>query len=206
MRQILLSVVALFLPLFVSAETLHGRVVGVTDGDTLTLLASRTEYKIRLAEIDTPEKGQGWGARASRALASKVQHEDVVVDFTEVDNYGRLVGKVWLGDRDINRELVRQGHAWAYRDYLRDATLLQDEAAAREEGAGLWSASGPVAPWLWRRGTRSATYVSAAPGHAIKQYCSDMSSCEEAYFFLTELGWSRLDGDRDGVPCESICR
>ena len=123
----------------VAAETLSGKVVGITDGDTLTLLVDRTQHKIRLAEIDTPERGQDWGTRARQALADKVFQENVNVEVVDVDRYDRLVGKIWLGDRDINRELVREGHAWVYRRYLDDESLLEDEAHAKTEQLGLWS-------------------------------------------------------------------
>ena len=117
------------------------------NGDTLTLLVDRTQHKIRLAQIDTPERGQPWGTRASQALADKVFRKDVTVRVSDTDRYGRLIGEIWLGNRDINRELIREGYAWAYRDYLTDRTLLDDEARAKDEGLGLWSAPNPVPPW-----------------------------------------------------------
>ena len=123
---------------------------------------------------------------------------------------GRLVGTIWLGDRDINRELVREGYAWAYRDYLQDQSLLDDEAKARSEAVGLWSDPNPVAPWRWRRGDRSPTSVSSTPAQPFtcgsKRYCREMTSCDEAMFYLRECGLTWLDGDSDGVPCEAICR
>ena len=97
------------------AEELSGKVVGITDGDTLTLLVDQNQYKIRLAEIDTPEKGQPWGSRATQALAEKVFKAEISVEVVDVDRYGRTVGRIWLGERDINRELVAEGHAWVYR-------------------------------------------------------------------------------------------
>jgi endonuclease YncB( thermonuclease family) len=96
-------------------STLEGRVVGITDGDTLTLLVDRTQHKIRLAQIDTPERAQPWGNKAKRALSKKVHRKTVTVRVSDTDRYGRLIGEIWLGDRDINRELIREGYAWAYR-------------------------------------------------------------------------------------------
>ena len=78
------------------AAQLTGEVVAITDGDTLTLLADRTQHKIRLAEIDTPESGQPWGNRARQALADKVFRKPVRVEVADVDRYGRTVGKIWL--------------------------------------------------------------------------------------------------------------
>lgn len=132
-------------------ERLEGLVVGIADGDTLTLLVGQTPHRIRLAEIDTPEAGQDWGSRARQALSSKVFRQHVTVVVTDTDRYGRLVGKVLLGARDINREMVREGHAWAYRKYLVDRSLLDDEAAARASGLGLWGLNDPIPPWDFRR-------------------------------------------------------
>ena len=183
-----------------------GKVVGITDGDTLTLLVGRTQHKIRLAEIYTPERGQDWGTRARQALADKVFQENVNVDVVDVDRYDRLVGKIWLGDRDINRELVREGHAWVYRRYLNDESMLEDEAHAKAEQLGLWSLADPVAPWEWRRGKRTSSTPGKSFTCGTKTYCREMASCEEAYFYLRQCGLTRLDGDGDGMPCEAMCR
>ena len=75
---------------------MNGKVVGITDGDTLTLLVDRTQHKIRLAQIDTPERAQPWGTRARQALSDKVFRKDVTVRVSDTDRYGRLIGKIWL--------------------------------------------------------------------------------------------------------------
>jgi endonuclease YncB( thermonuclease family) len=135
---------------------LLGRVVHIADGDTLTITADGAHHRIRLHEIDAPEHDQP-GSRASRrALADKVDDKYVRVTVETVDAYGRTVGKVWLGNRDINREMVREGHAWAYRRYLKDDSLLADEAAARRAQRGLWSQANPQPPWQWRQRHRGA--------------------------------------------------
>jgi len=139
-----------------AADRLEGKVVGIADGDTLTLLVGTTQHRIRLAEIDAPEAGQDWSSRSRQALAAKVLHEHVTIVITDTDRYGRLVGHVLLGERDINRELVREGHAWAYRKYLVDRSLLDDEAGARASGVGLWGLKEPVAPWEYRHNRATA--------------------------------------------------
>jgi len=185
----------------------------VTDGDTITLLVADRPIKVRLAEIDTPERGQPWATRAKQALSDKVFRKQVEVRVVDTDGYGRTVGHVWVGDRHINRELVREGHAWVYRMYLEDETLLDDEALAPDNDKGLWGLpeSQRVPPWEWRkgkRGSRSAT--EQPPGRKFtcgtKRYCREMTSCAEARFYLEECGLTRLDGDGDGVPCEEVCR
>jgi len=196
-------------------------VVGVADGDTVTVLdrERRAQSRVRLSAIDTPERGQPWGTRARQALADKVFRREVRVAPEGEDRYGRVLGRLYVGNRDINREMVREGHAWVYRRYSLDAGLLEDERAAREGRRGLWSLPGSetVPPWDWRRGARRpgpreakqpavAMGVSVPPTCGTKTVCREMSSCEEARFFLVQCGLTRLDGDGDGVPCERLCR
>jgi endonuclease YncB( thermonuclease family) len=111
----ILCLLLLVIPISVEAETLTGRVVGVTDGDTIMVLVEERTIKVRLAEIDTPERGQPWASRAKQALSDEVFQENVEVRVVTTDRYGRTVGHVWIGDRHINREMIRQGHAWVYR-------------------------------------------------------------------------------------------
>lgn len=138
-----------------------GRVSHVTDGDTLTVMVNGTRQRVRLFQIDAPEHDQPGSSDARRALADKVADNYVRVQVDTMDDYGRVVGTVFLGDRDINRELVREGHAWAYRHYLEDRTLLDDEAAARSARRGLWREPDPTPPWEWRHGNRSTTADSS---------------------------------------------
>jgi hypothetical protein len=109
--------------------------------------------------------------------------------------------------------MIREGHAWVYRKYLDGRTLLDDESHARANGLGLWSLheAQRVPPWDWRRGKRKAEpKPELVPDQTFscgtKRKCSEMASCEEARFYLEECGLSLLDGDGDGVPCESLCR
>jgi endonuclease YncB( thermonuclease family) len=136
------------------AAELRGRVVGVTDGDTLTLLVpGPREVRVRLVEIDAPERRQPWGQRSRQALASLVFGRDVRVVSSGFDRYGRVLGRVYAGGRDVNAEMVRQGAAWAYREYLTDSRLVALEREARRARRGLWSlpSGDTVPPWAWRR-------------------------------------------------------
>ena len=137
-------------------DEITGAVTRVVDGDTIHVSVGLTKHVIRLSEIDTPERDQPWGRQASRALADKLNRARVTVLTTETDRYGRLVGKVLLGSRDINREMVFEGHAWVYRRYLRDRSLLEDERTARRLKVGLWGSDHPIEPWRWRRGERAS--------------------------------------------------
>ena len=139
------------------ADTYTGKVIGITDGDTLTVLKDNKQYKIRLAEIDTPEKDQPYGNKAKQALSDLVFGKLVRIEVETTDRYGRTVGKVYLGNMYVNAALVRNGHAWVYRRYAKDKTLYDLETEARENQLGLWALpeAQRIPPWEWRRGKRN---------------------------------------------------
>lgn len=134
-------------------DVIQGKVVGITDGDTLTILMERKQYKIRLAEIDTPERGQPYGSKAKDVLSDLVFNKEVKAEVQDVDRYGRYVARIYVGDIDVGREMVRQGAAWVYRQYLREKSLLEVEAEAKVAKRGLWSLpeAQNIPPWEWRR-------------------------------------------------------
>jgi micrococcal nuclease len=137
--------------------TLSGKVVAVADGDTLTVLdESKTQHKIRLAGIDAPEKGQAFGTKARENLAAKVFGQNVRVEVIDVDRYRREVGRIYLGERFINMEMVRDGFAWRYVQYDKPGEFAAVEADAREHRRGLWVDPNPTPPWEWRRAKREA--------------------------------------------------
>lgn len=194
-----------------AAAPLQGEVVGISDGDTLTLLTSeQRQVKVRLAQLDTPERHQPYGSRAKQALADKVFRRRITVQVEAIDRYGRTVGTVYLDGRDVNAEMVAEGHAWVYRAYSRDPGLLELERSARTERRGLWALSEAerTPPWEWRRQRRAPQLSSRTTSFSCgsKRYCRQMNSCAEASYFLSRCGVSSLDGDGDGIPCESRCR
>jgi endonuclease YncB( thermonuclease family) len=149
------------------ADTLTGRVVGVTDGDTITVLdANRQQHKIRLGGIDAPEKAQPFGQRSKENLSRLVFNKEVQVDWTKRDRYQRIVGKVWVQPSDCptcpmtldaGHAQITVGLAWWYRKYANEQPsqdrgqyeFSEQEAKARR--VGLWSEPDPVPPWEWRR-------------------------------------------------------
>jgi micrococcal nuclease len=140
----------------VAAEEFVGRVVGVTDGDTLTVLRARQAERVRLQGVDAPEKRQAYGERAKRFTADLAFDRTVTVRTTGRDRNGRLLGEVVLPDgRSLNQELVRAGYAWWFRKYSRDGRLGRLEGEARAGRRGLWVDQAPGAPWDFR-GRRSA--------------------------------------------------
>lgn len=213
-RLLAVSAIAAFLCASpVSADKLAGRVVGIIDGDTITLLTdAHKQVRVRLVEIDAPEKNQPWGQNSKKALSDMIFGQIVKMQTWGTDQYGRSLGKIYLGSKYINSEMVREGEAWAYREYLTDYSLISLETIARQHHVGLWSQPDKdlVPPWEWRhRGyaarisspTDSADFVCGA-----KRYCRQMSSCAEARFYLKTCSVTSLDGDHDGVPCETLCR
>src|SRR6266446_10464116 len=122
-------------------------------GPTLTVLdADNVQHKIRWHGIDAPEKRQPFGTKAKKAPAAKVRGKTVRVIWKEKDRYGRIVGDVYLGDRNVNTEMVHDGFAWWYRTYAPKSKLLeQAEAEARQERRGLWQDKNPEPPWEFRK-------------------------------------------------------
>ena len=201
-----------------------GKVVAVTDGDTIKVLDdNKLQHKIRLTGIDAPEKAQPFGNASRKHLATMVAGKEVRVETTKKDRYGRVLGKVWVQPPDCpscgktlntNHAQILSGMAWWYQDYAKDQSA-EDQgryesavAEARKRKLGLWSEPNPIPPWAWRRGQRTSPESEAVANTQCgsKRYCREMTSCEEAKFYLNQCGRSSLDGNQDGVPCNSLCR
>ncbi|MEE8261624.1 MAG: thermonuclease family protein [Gammaproteobacteria bacterium] len=139
----------------VSAETIHqGKVVKIADGDTLTQLVDSEQLKIRLSDIDTPERKQPFGTKAKQALSEAGLWQAGPCSGSDSGPLRTDCGGVYVNGVDMNRELVAQGFAWVYRKYSNDAELLRLEAEAKEKGLGLWADPNPIPLWEWRRGRR----------------------------------------------------
>ncbi len=139
-------------------DTLTGKVVKITDGDTLYVIdANYKEHKIRLSGIDAPERKQAYGLASRKHLAFLVAGKQVTVEYQKRDRYGRIVGKVLLDGIDVCLEQVKAGFAWHYKKYQHeqspeDQRLYADaEIRARNERLGLWRENNPMPPWEHRR-------------------------------------------------------
>ncbi len=133
------------------AADFTGRVVGVSDGDTITVLHNGKGERIRLHGIDCPVKREAFGNRAKQFTSNLVFAKTVTVQVVDRDRYGRTVGVVLLPDgRSLNHELVRAGLAWMYRRYTNDQNLSDLEEEARLARRGLWVDANPIPPWEWR--------------------------------------------------------
>lgn len=218
-----LAIIIASLPSVFAAE-LDCRVVALSDGDTFTCLdAAKQQHKIRLANIDTPEKNQPYGTRARQALSSLIFNKPVQIDIQGHDRYQRAIGVVYVEGLNVNRELLVQGAAWVYPQYNRDPTLPAVEAAAKAAHKGIWGLGEAqvVPPWEWRKlsnnlRTEFAVRKSiarslpassdAAAGTCGKRLCGQMTDCADARYHLEHCGVSSLDRDGDGMPCESLCK
>ena len=149
-------------------RSIVGLVTKISDGDTIQVTDSLgTKVKVRFYGIDCPEtekgnkrtgkvskQGQPYGEEAFQALRGKLQRQRVRLDVMDIDRYGRTVSIVWLGNRNINLEMVADGWAWAYTQYLdrpHASQYIQAEEQARKERKGLWQQNNPQPPWEFRK-------------------------------------------------------
>lgn len=144
-----------------NADQLQGRVVGISDGDTVTVLdQSNAQWKIRLMGIDAPEKNQAYGQRSKENLSHLIFDKHVVVEYSKMDKYGRTVGKIIVDGIDVNLEQVKSGMAWHYKKYQSEqspadrVSYAEAEEKARTAQIGLWIDSELTAPWDWRNKRR----------------------------------------------------
>jgi len=132
--------------------------VGISDGDTVTVLdASKAQFKIRLQGIDAPEKKQAFGNKSKEVLFTWLFNNQVTVEYSKKDKYGRILGKILVDGIDANLEQIKSGMSWHYKKYQNEQSendrklYAQAEAEAREEKRGLWVDPDPVPPWEWRK-------------------------------------------------------
>ena len=151
MKQIMLF--TFLLAFTASAFEFTGKVVGVNDGDTITVLyQGNKQYKVRLQHIDAPETRQPFATKSKQSLSSKVFGKEVTVKWEEMDKYKRILGDIYIGERWINAEIVSEGLAWHYKFYSKDKTIAAAETKAKAAKLGIWSVANPTAPWDFRRG------------------------------------------------------
>lgn len=157
-------------------ELLAGRVVGVSDGDTIRVLsAENVETRVRLAYIDAPEKSQAFGMISKQSLSDLVYGKAVTVNVVDTDKYGRKVGVVYVGQSKglgVNKVQVQRGLAWVYRNYSSDQDMIAAEANAKAVKAGLWADPNPVPPWEYRHGEKSDAGAGVLCTQNVKQ-CSN---------------------------------
>jgi endonuclease YncB( thermonuclease family) len=213
----LICAVLLCMSGYAYGEEFSAKVIEVLDGDTVMVVRTGGLLKIRLAEIDAPEKAQSFGAASMQSLSGLVKGKQVKFISQTMDQYGRMVAHLSLDGLDVNAEQIRRGMAWEYSNFHGNKTLVALQHEAMEAPRGLWAQSDPTPPWQWRKlhpntliqgaDNPSTTDFQANAGTNCgkRKYCSDMVSCEEAKYYLTQCGVRSLDSDGDGVPCENLC-
>ena len=157
LKQLIIGLVLSCMHLLTHADVLFGRVVGVNDGDTITVLnESKTKFVIRLMGIDAPEKAQSFGQESKQALYELIYDKDVEVTWFKRDRYGRIVGLVKVNGVDVCLEQIKKGFAWHYKQYEREqtsedrASYAEAERLARSAKLGLWTEESPIDPSKFR--------------------------------------------------------
>ena len=148
----IICIFMLSIPLF--AAEMRGLVVAISDGDTIKVLdAQKVQHKIRLDAIDAPETGQAFGTQSKRYLSNLASGRNVRIVYSGTDRYGRILGTVFIGGRNINLMLVEAGYAWHYVQFAPDRReFTEAEARARKARKGLWAdAVPPIPPWDYRK-------------------------------------------------------
>ncbi len=215
----------LLTPLSAIAQTTSATVVSVGDGDTLRIRQSGQVMTVRLACVDSPERAQSpWGQQSTSRLKQLLPPgTPVQVRTITRDRYGRTVAELYLGKHSVNLQMVKDGQAVVYRQYLSGCAAtkdqyLQAEVQAKKQRLGFWNQQSPVMPWDYRRGKSSSSPrqpTEVAPPVQTQTLpscinsdcnCNDFKTQIQAQQVLNAFGRDqyRLDGDKDGVACESL--
>ena len=150
----LFSIILILLTITANIEAqtkLKGKAIKIIDGDTFDLLVDKTTYRIRLADIDCPEKGQDYYKVSKQALSDYLYGSTIEVTFTKKDRNGRILGSVYNGPVYINLIMVEEGYAWHFKKYSSDQRFAKAEINARKAQRGLWKQPKPIAPWDFRQ-------------------------------------------------------
>jgi len=181
-----------------SAETIKGKVIKVTDGDTVTIIdGNGFKHRVRLAGIDAPEKGgQSYGDKSTKSLSWLIHNKGVTAEYSKYDRYGRILGKIMVGSKgdkfcliiecareiDVGLEQIKAGMAWHYKRYQNEQSredinfYSSAEKSAKQNQLGLWSDKSPIPPWKWRRDKRLKTLRKAfqRKGSKEKKYAQEI--------------------------------
>lgn len=199
---------------YANERQINCKVVGISDGDTLSCLVNKTPLKVRLIHIDAPEQSQPYGNRAKQALAQLVFKQNITAVISGYDRYQRLLATLYLNGKNINLALVENGMAWAYttkREYI------EAQNQAKHAKIGLWQDKFPINPSQWRKEHTSALPQAVKkPGNIanppqainckIKLSCNQIGNYEQAKHYFQQCDWKALDGNNDGIPCNKLYR
>ena len=153
-----LSILLLAISLLtLSAAEIRGKVVAITDGDTIKVLddLDKGVLKIRLNKIDAPEKKQAFGQKSKQYLSNLVFGKQVIIRFKEIDRYGRILGLIYINGVEVNLQMVKAGMAWHYAYYDKTPAYIEAEKKARASKVGLWIDPEPISPYEFRKSRKS---------------------------------------------------
>lgn len=163
MTKKLFFIICLFCFYFSSNAQLRGKIVKITDGDTVFLLDSaNNQHKIRLDGIDCPERGQDFGTKATNFTRELCAGKYVYVEVKGYDRYKRILGIVLIDIINLNEELLKSGLAWRYK-YNKSELYLSLEKEAKEKKVNIWSMPNPIAPWDWRKSKTASSSQTRRP-------------------------------------------
>lgn len=151
LNKIITLTFCFFLSESLVAAEIQGKVIRVLDGDTIDVLQDKKPVRVRLLNIDAPEKKQAYGSWSTNQLKGLVAAQSVTVMYTQTDRYGRIIGRVFTTNgTEASRFMVQSGAAWVYGKYNSDNSLPALQQEAKEHRRGLWADSNPMPPWEWR--------------------------------------------------------
>lgn len=208
-RPAILFVTFLFCGLLFAAspkvvEEFTGKVIGVTDGDTITVLVNKESIKVRLEGIDAPESGQSFGTKSKQSLSEMVFGKRVTIKKTGEDRYGRTLGFVMVGEVDANAKMIQDGWAWHFKKYNDEDRLAKLEVEAREAKRGVWAETSPLAPWDYRARQKTPERKDADPAALFWLNTSSNVRHNERCEHFKNTKKGRLCGPNDGKAC-GIC-
>ena len=152
MKNLTITLLVLLISGGLSSEYLENlKIKRVIDGDTVHVFSKGEVLKVRLVEIDTPEMDQPHGKEAKEYLENLLKDGYINLDISGTDIYKRKLGRIYWKEKDINRLMVKSGHAWVYDKYVTDKTFYEEQNYAKSRKLGLWKSNDPIQPWQWRR-------------------------------------------------------
>ncbi|WP_238785525.1 thermonuclease family protein [Blattabacterium cuenoti] len=124
----------------------------IYDGDTFRIETKKMEeYKIRIADIDCPEKNQSYGREAKNFLTKKILNKTVLIKNIKIDKYNRIVGLViYDKNKDLGKDILEYGLAWVWK-FSKNVPYKRIESQARKKKIGLWKKNHPIDPYDWRK-------------------------------------------------------
>lgn len=191
-------------------------VVSIVDGDTIKVRQEGEPVTVRLACIDAPEKGQRGREKSVQGMQKLLSKGDrVKLRLIKTGRYGRQIAEVYEQGQLINLQLVKSGQAVVYEDYLDSCDgkrYRKAQQQAQRSRHGVWAFNHPIMPWNYRRGDRHQSVTPTTTAENFPRCIQDDCDCKhfstqaQAQQVLTSFPSDphRLDGDNDGVACESL--